>query len=449
MQLALTTQRAGPRVGPIFARGIKLRCQRVVELVEHLGNPQLRRLANRRREIAPEAGQEIFVITSARADVIQLPFEVRGEFIANIGAEEIQQEDGDNPAFILWNQAVLVFADIFAILNRRHDRRIGGRPANAQFFHFLDQRRLGITRRGLGEVLLGRDVLLGDRVALHDLGQALVVVIDHVIAPFLIHPQEAVKRHHLACGAQHNLTIVRGQIDRGTLQPCGFHLAGQRALPDQIIKLALIRIGQFQAGGIHAHIRGADTFVRFLRILGLVLVDARAGGHVGVAIPLANRLARGGHGLGGHVDAVGPHIGDVPGLIETLRGGHGLPCAHTELAARFLLQGRRHERRRGVARGGLGLDAAGCEVARLHRGHGDFGRSGVGQIEFFELLAAMFDQTRLKALTARRFTERFDRPVFLRVKGLDLHLAFNDQPQADRLHTPGGFRARQFAPQNG
>jgi hypothetical protein len=194
------------------------------------------------------------------------------------------------------------------------------------------------------------------RVARRDLRQALVVlVLGHVVAAFLVDLEEPVEEDHLARRAQFHLAVAAGHGDRGAFQPRGLHLAGDGALPDQVIKLSLIVLRQFQLTGRLGHVGGPDAFMRFLRVLGLVLVDARGWGRSSSRSARRSRRARRCHGLGRHVDAVGPHVGDVPGLVETLRRAHGLFRAEAELAGRLLLEGRGHEGRRGVAGGGLGL----------------------------------------------------------------------------------------------
>ena len=52
-------------------------------------------------------------------------------------------------------------------------------------------------------------------------------------------------------------------------------------------------------------------------------------------------------------------------------------------------------------------------------------------------------------MTARCAEHGLDGPVFLRIEGFDLHLALNDETQADRLHTTCGARAWQLAPEHG
>ena len=188
-------------------------------------------------------------------------------------------------------------------------------------------------------MLLGCDRLFGHAFAAGHLWQALVVVIDHVIvAAFFVDAQETVKQHDLTGGAQFNLAIAAGDIDGCTLHPRTFHLAGDGAFPDQIIKLALVGVGDFRLGCVFRQLRRADTFVRFLGVLGFVFIDARVGWHVFSAILVSNCLARLGDRFGGHVDAIGPHIGDQAGLVQTLRGVHGHARAKAEFARSLLLQ---------------------------------------------------------------------------------------------------------------
>ena len=77
-------------------------------------------------------------------------------------------------------------------------------------------------------------------VAFVDLRQALVVFIHHIVSAFFVDAQEPVELHDLTSGPQADLLIFAANLDGGTFQPCAFHLAGQRSLPDQIIQLALI-----------------------------------------------------------------------------------------------------------------------------------------------------------------------------------------------------------------
>ena len=196
------------------------------------------------------------------------------------------------------------------------------------------------------------------------------------------------------------------------------------------------------------HVGRADTFVRFLRVLGLVLVDAWLGRDVVPAVPGGDGIARPGHGFGRHVDTVGPHVGDMSGFIQALRRRHAGLGAHAEFAAGFLLQGRGHEGRAGVAAGRLGLDCRDGQRAAFDGLHGEFGLRRVGQIEAVQFLAGQRDQARFEGLTTRGFQHGANRPVFAGVEGLDLHFAVDHEAQADGLHPASRFRSGQLAPQD-
>ncbi len=224
------------------------------------------------------------------------------------------------------------------LLTQHRAAIIQHRPGNA--LHAAGrafQHRIILARQS-GESLGLRAALQCGSFALHDLRQALVVVIGDVVAAFLVDFEKAVEQHHLPGGAQADLAIAAGDIDGGALHPGGFHLAGDRAFPDQIIQAALVGIGQAQLFRAGRHIGGADTFMRFLRVLGLVLIHARRFRHIVRAKAAGDFIAGRHHGFGRHVDAVRPQIGDQAGLEHALGGGHALLRAHAEFSAGFLLQ---------------------------------------------------------------------------------------------------------------
>ena len=296
-------------------------------------------------------------------------------------------------------------------------------------------------------MLVGLDLALVQRLTVGQLRQTGVVLF-LVVAALVIDLEKTVELHHLARGAKADLRVGRQDIDRRALHPGGGHLAGQRALPDQVIEAALIGIGQTQAFGIGGHIGRADTLMRLLGVLGLVLIDPRRIRHIGRTEPLANLGPRRRHGLRRHVDAIGPHVGDKAGLIQPLSRVHRRLGAKAKLAAGLLLQGRGHEGRIGVAGGGLRLNAVHRKLARVDGLHSQFGGGVAGQIELVELLAAQRGQPRLKLLATRGFERGGHGPKLAGAEGLNLHLAFDNQPQANRLHPARRFRPRQFAPQN-
>ena len=98
-----------------------------------------------------------------------------------------------------------------------------------------------------------------------------------------------------------------------------------------------------------------------------------------------------------------------------------------------------------------GLASTDCTVkSRLHdRLNRQFCFGLIGQIKFIKALAAQTGQPRVKLLTPRGAETGADRPIFARVESLNLHLAVNNQPQADRLHPACRFRPRQATPKHG
>ena len=133
-----------------------MRFQHLVDFFQNIGDPQLGGFIDRPFEIAPETGQQIAPIARTCTDLIQLVFQIRGEIIAHVFLEIIAEEYCDQAPLILGDQAPLIFQHIAAILDCGDDRGIGGRAANAQFFHALDQSGLGVAGGRLGEVALSK-----------------------------------------------------------------------------------------------------------------------------------------------------------------------------------------------------------------------------------------------------------------------------------------------------
>ena len=154
--------------------------------------------------------------------------------------------------------------------------------------------------------------------------------------------------------------------DGGGVPLRGHHLAGNEALPDDLVEAEVVRAERTpDALGRELERSGADGLVGFLRILvggceevgllGEVLVAELAGDVV------AGHLQRG----AGNVRAVGTHIcdeagrafaGNVHTFIERLCGLHGAPRAEAQARGRGLLERGGDERGRGAGAGALGLD---------------------------------------------------------------------------------------------
>ena len=296
-------------------------------------------------------------------------------------------------------------------------------------------------------MLFGRHAALVGGFALIDGGQAGGIFALIVVGALVVDSQEAVEQHHLPRGAQPHLSVGRADLDGGALHPRGLHLAGKGALPDQVVKLALFGFDVQPVGRQH-HVGGADTLMRLLRVLGLVLVHPRRFRDVIGTEPRLDRVTRGHHRLGRHVDAVGPHIGDIARLIQPLRRRHAGPRAQPQLAAGLLLQGRGHEGRPRVAAGGFRGNRGHRQVAAFHRRDRQTRSLLIRQVIAFQLFPGIGHQLRPVFLPARRRQNRVDGPVFAGAERLDLHLAVDDDAQGHRLDAAGGFRAGQLAPQH-
>ena len=195
-------------------------------------------------------------------------------------------------------------------------------------------------------MLLGVDRVLFSLLALGQLRQTLVVIIcGTVILAFFVDGNESIKHHDLTISAQHNLFISAGDIHDSTLQTGGGHLACHGAFVDQIIKLALVCIRNFRVFSADSHIGGANALMCFLRVLRFILIHARLVGKICLTKSALYRITCAGHRFRGHINAVCPHIGDQPGLIQALRDTHRLFGPHAKLAACFLLQCRCHKGR--------------------------------------------------------------------------------------------------------
>ena len=91
----------------------------------------------------------------AAGNVVELVLEMGGEIVGDVALEEALEEGGQQPPALLREEAVLLEPDIVAVLQRLQGRGVGRGPADAELLHPLDQARLGVTRRRLGEMLLG------------------------------------------------------------------------------------------------------------------------------------------------------------------------------------------------------------------------------------------------------------------------------------------------------
>ena len=463
-QLALAAGGTGARVAAVGGLREDVGAEKLIEIVEHLADTQFPGGVHRRREIPPEGAQHVLPADMAGRDLVQLLLEIGGEIIFHITPEEAFEEGGDQPPLVLGHEAVAVHAHIFAIAQHLQDRGIGGRPADAELFHLLHERRFGVARRRLGEMLLGEDLGHVRRHAAGKLGQAAAVLVVALVVPaFLIQGEKAVEDLHRTRCAEEDFPIRGCQRRRGAVEFRRFHLARHGALPDELVEPVLvvvqIALHLFRAA---PEIGGADRLVGFLGVLGLGLVDPRLFGQVAapgrsVVEGFGDQLAAGGDRLFRHLHAVRSHVGDethglaadIHALIEPLRHLHGAGGAEAELSRRFLLQGGGGEGRLREAPLRLGFNFRYREARGFDARFRRIRRALVPDAEAVELRAVQLHEAGCECFLLRRQHVGRDGPVFLGAEGLDLPLALADEAERHGLHAACGAGARKLAPQDG
>ncbi len=414
-----------------------------VQRLGHFRGHLLHHLVGLRLEVLPEAREQHLVFLAPVRDDVELVLHPGGEIIGDIGGEEAFEEGGQQTAGFLGEEAVFLHADIGAVAQGLDGRGVGRRAPDAKLLQPLDQRSFREARRRLGEVLGGLDRALGRHVARLHLRQQAAVLVLAVVQPFLIDRKEAGEADHLPRGAQFMASGGIAEGDRGAFQLRGRHLAGHRALENEVVKPRFIRTASAFAGEIGR----ADRLVRFLRVLGLGAVEARLFRQVGAVIARLDRIAQRHDRARVHLHAIGPHIGDRARFVERLRAAHGVLRRETELARGLLLQGRCGERRRGVALQRLGLDALHGEAPGFHRGLGLHRDALIAEAEALQLHALERHEPRVEFRPVVLHPCQHA-PVFLRAERLDLALPLDDQAQRDRLHAPRALGPGELPPQH-
>ena len=101
-------------------------------------------------------------------DLIEVVFEPGCEVVIDVLRKVFGQEAGHDAANVRRDKSFRVHLDVFAILERCDNARIGRRPADAVFLERLDEAGFGKARGRLGEVLFGSQLFELDRVAFLD-----------------------------------------------------------------------------------------------------------------------------------------------------------------------------------------------------------------------------------------------------------------------------------------
>ena len=394
--------------------------------------------------------------------MIEGGFHLRGEVSAHDLGERDHQEAVHQDAELGRPEARFFLLDVATVDDRRHDRGVGRRAADALLFELLHEGCLGEPRRGLREVLLGPDALDLDRIADLDRGQQLVGSVRGfglgvVGLGDLVHLGVARELHDLTVRA--NLRVAAIHIDRGLVVDRRHHLRGDETLPDQGVELReLGAFGMCSEGRRDAirgplHQRRADRFVGVLCALP-VAVGVRLGWQVLCAVRRRDVLAQCGHRVVGDTRRIGTHIGDEAGrtfiaeldtFVEPLRECHRALRGVTMLARGILLQAARDEWCLRLLAALLLLDRCDDRVAR-----GELDRDlvslllGLG----FGALAFPLPDPGLEGRRIGRGDREIDRPVLLGDERLDLFFAFTHQANRDRLHATRRQATLDLVPQD-
>ena len=217
------------------------------------------------------------------------------------------------------------------------DGGIGRGATDAFFFQRLDEACLGIPGRGLGRVGFGQHIADGQRLPQRNLRQQGVILgvalgSSVLVVAFLVSLEETAFGEHSSRGSE----LGRGEVtlgqwgclegDRDSLALRVNHLAGDGALPDQVVELQLVgaQNARERRGSSEAIAGWANGFVSFLSILGLALIKTWLTRNRLCTIELCGCSAGSTDRLGGERDGVRPHISDVTVFIKALGDAHRL-----------------------------------------------------------------------------------------------------------------------------
>ena len=189
-----------------------------------------------------EAAHRRDPVLLALLDLVELAPPCRGELdVEDVGERSTSRSVTRMPSSRRAAAASRLSSDVLLVEDRRHDRGVGRRAADALLLELLDERRLGEARRRLGEVLLGHQLVQRQasrpRVSVGQLAlrssssssslrssSRPSVYTRMKPANFMTWP---VARKSVSAG---------GDVDRGLVEDRRHHLAGDEAVPDQRVE---------------------------------------------------------------------------------------------------------------------------------------------------------------------------------------------------------------------
>ena len=215
-----------------------MRTHDIIKRGQHLSKPQFGRAFYGGRKIGPETAHHVFPEQFVIGDPIEIFFQFCRKIELDIAGEERAEKRRHQHTLIGGMQPLFIEQHIFPVFQCSKNGSIGGRAADAQFLHALDQRGFGETRWRLGEMLVGLDLLGRQPLTLtHRRQTAVVVVLALVVAGFSIELQKAFEFDDLTGCAQIKRASPgnRGYVNGGAFQFCRFHLACHGPQPDQLV----------------------------------------------------------------------------------------------------------------------------------------------------------------------------------------------------------------------
>ena len=262
---------------------------------------------------------------------IEVGFHFRGELdVDNIG-EPLLHQLRNHFSQLGGHQAFRLALHILPAGERGDGRRVGGRSADAVLLENLDQRRLGIARGRLCEVLVLFQLLALDG-QVHLQRRQLRGFFLRFILALNVKRGEA-GEIHIVTRRLEDIAVCLDFRLRCLLHAVR-HLRGGKAAPDQLVELILIgRQAAFDAVGRQSRHRGTDGLVTVLRVASR-FEHTRLWREVFVAVGFLHIPGDLLNGNVRHAQRVGTHIGDQTGrahafdfhaLIQLLRHAHGAP----------------------------------------------------------------------------------------------------------------------------
>src|SRR5579862_298831 len=389
-------------------------------------------------------------------DLVQLFFHARGIGEIENVAEVFYQQVADHHAELGGIKTSLGFFHVSAVLDHGKNGGISRRPADAFFFQGFYQGRFVVTRRRLGEMLFGKELMQPQGFAmLHERKPELqLLVVLHfrfLVLAFFVDRPEAVEFFNRTGGAER--VLARRDVYGGLVENRRVHRRCHKALPDELVEFVLVgakkaahKLRRALDGG------GPDRFVGVLRsFLALVVNGFR--GQISIAKILFDVLPHRGQRAVRHPGGIGAHVSDeadralfaqIHAFVKPLGQHHRFLGGEMQLAHRFLLELAGDKRRNGEFAFFLGGYRMDDELGSMDGGGVQVGARLVGNLQ---VLALKFHQARFKLRRVLALHFGRDGPVLAFDEGLDFALTLHNQTQSYGLYAAGGDAALYFFPQ--